>query len=143
MSIRLVISNNSLETDYRIFGRGDVCRRQSCTASTERKCKAREKYVRIALAQSIHVATRLGECSACSDLDVVPITFQFWMRLAQSIGKRPSYRINGCYAGCAVDGLEAREERGGTDLDGGGAEGVVFGGDERVELVDSISSSLF
>ena len=36
------------------------------------------------------IVEAIGECSACSDLDVVPITFQFWMRLAQSIGKRPS-----------------------------------------------------
>jgi transportin-3 len=32
----------------------------------------------------------IGECSAYNDLDVVPITFPFWMRLAQSIGKKPS-----------------------------------------------------
>ncbi|EJD06967.1 uncharacterized protein FOMMEDRAFT_152306 [Fomitiporia mediterranea MF3/22] len=32
----------------------------------------------------------IGECSAYHDLDIVPITFQFWMRHALSIGKRPS-----------------------------------------------------
>ena len=32
----------------------------------------------------------IGECSAYSDLDIVPITFPFWERLAQSIGKRSS-----------------------------------------------------
>lgn len=32
----------------------------------------------------------IGDCSAYHDLDVVPITFPFWMRLAQSIGKRSS-----------------------------------------------------
>ncbi|CAA7258638.1 unnamed protein product [Cyclocybe aegerita] len=32
----------------------------------------------------------IGECSAYSDLDIVPITFPFWMRLAQILGKRPS-----------------------------------------------------
>ena len=32
----------------------------------------------------------IGHCSAHPDLDVVPITFPFWMRLAQSIGKKPS-----------------------------------------------------
>lgn len=32
----------------------------------------------------------IGECAAYNDLDIVPITFPFWMRLAQSIGKRPS-----------------------------------------------------
>lgn len=30
------------------------------------------------------------ECSAYEDLDIVPITFPFWERLAQSIGKRTS-----------------------------------------------------
>ncbi|KAH7104256.1 ARM repeat-containing protein [Auriculariales sp. MPI-PUGE-AT-0066] len=30
----------------------------------------------------------IAECTACSDLDVVPITFPFWYRLAQSLGKR-------------------------------------------------------
>ncbi|KAI0320348.1 ARM repeat-containing protein [Amylostereum chailletii] len=33
---------------------------------------------------------RSGLCSAYSDLDIVPITFPFWERLAQSIGKRTS-----------------------------------------------------
>jgi transportin-3 len=32
----------------------------------------------------------IGECSAYSDLDVVPITFPFWWRLAQNIGKKSS-----------------------------------------------------
>lgn len=32
----------------------------------------------------------IGECSAYQDLDIVPITFPFWMRLAQSIGKKSS-----------------------------------------------------
>ncbi|KAF9568488.1 ARM repeat-containing protein [Agrocybe pediades] len=32
----------------------------------------------------------IGECSAYPDLDIVPITFPFWMRLAQNLGKRPS-----------------------------------------------------
>ncbi|KAH9846826.1 ARM repeat-containing protein [Lenzites betulinus] len=36
------------------------------------------------------IVEAIGECSAYSDLDIVPITFSFWMRLAQSIGKRPS-----------------------------------------------------
>ncbi|KAJ7630843.1 armadillo-type protein [Roridomyces roridus] len=36
------------------------------------------------------IVEAIGECSAYQDLDIVPITFQFWMRLAQTIGKRPS-----------------------------------------------------
>ncbi|TFK56998.1 ARM repeat-containing protein [Heliocybe sulcata] len=36
------------------------------------------------------IVEAIGECSAYPDLDVVPITFHFWMRLAQSIGKKPS-----------------------------------------------------
>ncbi|EIN14130.1 ARM repeat-containing protein [Punctularia strigosozonata HHB-11173 SS5] len=36
------------------------------------------------------IVEAIGECSAYHDLDVVPITFPFWMRLAQSIGKKPS-----------------------------------------------------
>ncbi|KAI0673417.1 ARM repeat-containing protein [Trametes maxima] len=36
------------------------------------------------------IVEAIGECSAYPDLDIVPITFSFWMRLAQSIGKRPS-----------------------------------------------------
>lgn len=32
----------------------------------------------------------IRECAAYSDLDIVPITFPFWMRLAQSIGKKSS-----------------------------------------------------
>ncbi len=30
----------------------------------------------------------IGECSAYPDLDIVPITFPFWMRLAQMFGKK-------------------------------------------------------
>ncbi|KAI0778461.1 ARM repeat-containing protein [Trametes elegans] len=36
------------------------------------------------------IVEAIGECSAYPDLDIVPITFSFWMRLAQSIGKRSS-----------------------------------------------------
>ncbi|KAI9512824.1 ARM repeat-containing protein [Russula earlei] len=36
------------------------------------------------------IVEAIGQCSAFTDLDVVPITFPFWMRLAQSIGKRAS-----------------------------------------------------
>lgn len=36
------------------------------------------------------IVEAIGECSAYHDLDIVPITFPFWMRLAQAIGKRPS-----------------------------------------------------
>lgn len=36
------------------------------------------------------IVEAIGECAAYPDLDIVPITFHFWMRLAQSIGKRPS-----------------------------------------------------
>ncbi|KAJ7125671.1 armadillo-type protein [Mycena crocata] len=36
------------------------------------------------------IVEAIGECSAYSDLDIVPITFPFWMRLAQTIGKKPS-----------------------------------------------------
>ncbi|KAL1709000.1 armadillo-type protein [Schizophyllum commune] len=36
------------------------------------------------------IVEALGECSAFPDLDIVPITFPFWMRLAQAIGKRSS-----------------------------------------------------
>lgn len=36
------------------------------------------------------IVEAIGECSAYSDLDIVPITFHFWMRLAQAIGKKPS-----------------------------------------------------
>ncbi|KIL70937.1 hypothetical protein M378DRAFT_66491 [Amanita muscaria Koide BX008] len=32
----------------------------------------------------------IGECSAYPDLDIVPITFPFWARLASMIGKKPS-----------------------------------------------------
>ncbi|KAJ3553023.1 hypothetical protein NM688_g3839 [Phlebia brevispora] len=34
------------------------------------------------------IVEAIGECSAYHDLDIVPITFPFWMRLAQSIGKK-------------------------------------------------------
>ncbi|XP_006454694.1 hypothetical protein AGABI2DRAFT_182668 [Agaricus bisporus var. bisporus H97] len=40
----------------------------------------------------------IGKCSAYHDLDIVPITFPFWMRLAQILGKRttiPPYLIRG------------------------------------------------
>ncbi|KZT05860.1 ARM repeat-containing protein [Laetiporus sulphureus 93-53] len=36
------------------------------------------------------IVEAIGECSAYPDLDIVPITFHFWMRLAQAIGKKPS-----------------------------------------------------
>ncbi|KAI0348375.1 ARM repeat-containing protein [Trametopsis cervina] len=36
------------------------------------------------------IVEAIGVCSAYPDLDIVPITFPFWMRLAQSIGKRSS-----------------------------------------------------
>lgn len=36
------------------------------------------------------IVEAIGQCSAFHDLDIVPITFPFWMRLAQSIGKRAS-----------------------------------------------------
>ena len=32
----------------------------------------------------------IGQCSAYPDLDIVPITFTFWMRLAQGIRRKPS-----------------------------------------------------
>ncbi|KAF5337203.1 hypothetical protein D9611_003114 [Ephemerocybe angulata] len=36
------------------------------------------------------IVEAIGECSAYPDLDIVPITFPFWMRLSQNIGKKPS-----------------------------------------------------
>lgn len=36
------------------------------------------------------IVEAIRECAAYPDLDIVPITFPFWMRLAQSIGKRSS-----------------------------------------------------
>ncbi|KAJ3908636.1 armadillo-type protein [Lentinula edodes] len=36
------------------------------------------------------IVEALAECTAYSDLDIVPITFQFWSRLAQVIGKKSS-----------------------------------------------------
>lgn len=36
------------------------------------------------------IVEAIGECSAYSDLDIVPITFPFWYRLAQIIGKKTS-----------------------------------------------------
>ncbi|KAH8102540.1 ARM repeat-containing protein [Cristinia sonorae] len=36
------------------------------------------------------IVEAIGECSAYHDLDIVPLTFHFWMRLAQAIGKKPS-----------------------------------------------------
>ena len=34
------------------------------------------------------IVEAIGECAAYTDLDIVPITFHFWFRLAQSIGKK-------------------------------------------------------
>ena len=34
------------------------------------------------------IVEAIGDCAAYHDLDIVPITFQFWMRLAMSIGKK-------------------------------------------------------
>lgn len=36
------------------------------------------------------IVEAIGECSAYHDLDIVPITFPFWMRLAQTVSKRPT-----------------------------------------------------
>ncbi|KAJ8591523.1 ARM repeat-containing protein [Rhizopogon salebrosus TDB-379] len=36
------------------------------------------------------IVEAIGQCSAYPDLDIVPITFPFWMRLAQTIGKKSS-----------------------------------------------------
>ncbi|EDR15554.1 uncharacterized protein LACBIDRAFT_181790 [Laccaria bicolor S238N-H82] len=36
------------------------------------------------------IVEAIGECSAYPDLDIVPITFPFWMRLSQTIGKKSS-----------------------------------------------------
>ncbi|KIJ68548.1 hypothetical protein HYDPIDRAFT_106754 [Hydnomerulius pinastri MD-312] len=36
------------------------------------------------------IVEAIGQCSAYPDLDIVPITFPFWMRLAQTIGKKQS-----------------------------------------------------
>jgi transportin-3 len=36
------------------------------------------------------IVEAIRECATYSDLDIVPITFPFWMRLAQSIGKKSS-----------------------------------------------------
>ncbi|KAI0257461.1 ARM repeat-containing protein [Lactifluus subvellereus] len=36
------------------------------------------------------IVEAIGQCSAYHDLDIVPITFPFWMRLAQSMGKKAS-----------------------------------------------------
>ncbi|KDR84886.1 hypothetical protein GALMADRAFT_53692 [Galerina marginata CBS 339.88] len=36
------------------------------------------------------IVEAIGECSAYPDLDIVPITFPFWMRLAQNLGKKSS-----------------------------------------------------
>ncbi|KAG8901213.1 Nuclear import receptor [Tulasnella sp. 403] len=35
------------------------------------------------------IVEAIGECATFTDLDIVPITFHFWFRLAQSIGKKP------------------------------------------------------
>lgn len=34
------------------------------------------------------IVEAIGECAAYPDLDIVPITFNFWFRMAQSIGKK-------------------------------------------------------
>ncbi|KAK0464917.1 armadillo-type protein [Desarmillaria tabescens] len=36
------------------------------------------------------IVEAIGECSAYHDLDIVPITFPFWMRLANNLSKKPS-----------------------------------------------------
>ena len=36
------------------------------------------------------IVQAIGECSAYPDLDIVPITFSFWMRLAQNLSKKSS-----------------------------------------------------
>lgn len=36
------------------------------------------------------IVEAIGECSAYPDLDIVPITFPFWMCVAQMLGKKPS-----------------------------------------------------
>ena len=36
------------------------------------------------------IVQAIGECSAYPDLDIVPITFPFWMRLAQNLSKKSS-----------------------------------------------------
>ncbi|EJD55376.1 ARM repeat-containing protein [Auricularia subglabra TFB-10046 SS5] len=36
------------------------------------------------------IVEAIAECTACPDLDIVPITFTFWYRLGQSLGKRSS-----------------------------------------------------
>ena len=38
--------------------------------------------------QFLPIVEAIAECTAYPDLDIVPITFTFWYRLAQSIGKR-------------------------------------------------------
>jgi transportin-3 len=40
--------------------------------------------------QFFPIIEAIGICSAHSDLDIVPITFPFWMRLAQVLGKKQS-----------------------------------------------------
>jgi transportin-3 len=40
--------------------------------------------------QFFPIIEAIGTCSAHPDLDIVPITFPFWMRLAQVLGKKPS-----------------------------------------------------
>ena len=36
------------------------------------------------------IVQAIGECSAYPDLDIVPITFPFWMRLAQNLSRKSS-----------------------------------------------------
>lgn len=55
--------------------------------------EAGETY-RILLLQNpqefLPIIQAIAECTAYPDLDIVPLTFSFWWRLAQSIGKRPT-----------------------------------------------------
>lgn len=55
--------------------------------------EAGETY-RVLILQSpetfLPIVEAIADCTAYSDLDIVPITFPFWWRLAHSIGKRPS-----------------------------------------------------
>ena len=55
--------------------------------------EAGETYRLLVLAHSetfFPIVEAIAECSAYPDLDIVPITFNFWYRLAQIIAKRPS-----------------------------------------------------
>ena len=56
-------------------------------------CEAGETYRSLILEHTetfYPLVEAIAECSACTDLDVVPITFPFWYRLSQSLGKRSS-----------------------------------------------------